>query len=90
MTSVPGNKLFAGMTFGIAEGSSMILSSIVVTKVKNILHVFTFFCMVVLVSQSVFYFVCGGESGSWLALAMIFNTTLGCGSSINIIYLMLG
>jgi MFS family permease len=59
VTSVPGNALFAGMTFGVAEGSSMLLSSYICTKVKD-LSAFSFFCVMMMVSQSVFYFICDG------------------------------
>jgi MFS family permease len=88
ITSVPGNTLFAGMTFGVAEGSSMLLSSYICTKVKDV-SAFSFFCVLMMISQSVFYFVCGGESGGVLALSMIFCTVFAAGSNINIIYLMI-
>jgi hypothetical protein len=59
LTSVPGNALFAGMVFGLAEGSSQLLSSLICTKVKDV-SAFSFFCGLMMISQSVFYFVCGG------------------------------
>jgi hypothetical protein len=88
LTSAPGNKLFAGMTFGIAEATSNLMSSFICTKVKD-LSAFSFFCVMMMISQSVFYFVCGGESGGVLALAMIFCTVFAAGSTVNIIYLMI-
>jgi predicted MFS family arabinose efflux permease len=89
LTSVPGDMLYAGMTFGIAEGFSMLFSSYVCTKIPET-KAFSFFCCVMLVSQTVFYFWCNCEMSSLLALAMMFCTVVGSGSNINIIFLMIG
>jgi hypothetical protein len=59
VSSAPGNKLYAGITYGVAEGSSMLLSSFICTKVKD-KSAFSFFCVMIMVANSVFYFVCDG------------------------------
>jgi hypothetical protein len=59
LTSVPGNTLFAGMTFGLAESSSNLLSSYICTKIKDN-HAFSFYCLLMITSQTIFFLVCGG------------------------------
>jgi hypothetical protein len=88
LTSLPGDKLHAGMTFGIAESSSNLLSSFICTKVKDS-HAFSFFGMMIIVSQTIFYFICEGKTGGLLALTTIFCTAFGSGSNVNLTYLMI-
>lgn len=88
LTALPGDKMFAGMAFGLAESSSNLISGYICTKFKD-QQVFTGFCLLIVFSMSFFYFVCGGQSGSIASLISIFLTVLGCGSNINIIYLMI-
>jgi len=80
--------MFAGMSFGLAESSSSIISGIVCKYLKD-QHAYTGFCILSLISMSVFYFVGGGESGSILSLVSIYGTMLGVGSNINIVYIMI-
>jgi hypothetical protein len=87
-TALPGDKLTAGMLFGLAEGISSIVSGLVCSKFKDN-HAFTFFVTFSGISQLVFYFMCDGNTGSFLGKLSIFGTILGGGSCINIVYLMI-
>ena len=51
--------------------------------------VFILNCALTIVSMSIYFFVCGGITDGPLSLIMYFLGTLGCGSNINIMYLMI-
>lgn len=88
LTSLPGNKMAAGFLFGLAESCSSVVSGVLCTYLKD-KYTMMAAQVLFLTSFSVFYFLCGGQFGSTLSLVTIFVQVLGCGSTINITYLLI-
>lgn len=87
-TSLPGDKLFAGMMFGFAESSASFVSGVICSKVPDkyaMMASNVLFC----VANCVFYFGCGGRFESLLSFIAVFCMTLGCGATVNIMYLVI-
>jgi hypothetical protein len=87
-TAMEGDKMLAGMMFGLAESSSAIISG-VVCKYMSDFKAFNMFMLIAFTAQLVYYWLCEGVTGSIASLIAIYCIMLGIGSCINIIYLMI-
>ena len=87
-TALPGSKLYAGLSLGLAETTSILVTGVICRYFKET-HVFNGACVLTLISQSTFMFYCGGESTSFTAMVAIFGICLGNGAAYSIIYLMM-
>lgn len=87
-TSQEGDKMSSGMTFGLAEAIACLASAYICRKFKDT-TVFIFNCALGIVSMSIYFFICDAKTDGPLSILMFFLGTFGCGSNINIMYLMI-
>ena len=87
-TAMEGEKMMAGMVFGLAESSSAMISGVVCKYISDF-QAFNIFILIALIAQLVYYWLCEGITGSIASLVAIYCIMLGTGSCINIIYLMI-
>lgn len=78
----------AGLAYGLADTSAAVISGFVCKYLKDTIA-FTTACLLTLISQSVFYFVCGGQTDSTLAVVCMYTGCLGIGACYSIVYLMI-
>ena len=76
--SLPGQKFYAGLSYGFAEGLSSCFAGVLCTFVsdKNSMLASTVFIMTCL---TFFYFVCDGSFSGTFALVLFFCSVFGCG-----------
>lgn len=88
-TSLPGNRMYAGLAYGLAEGLSSILAGFLCKYFKDTLC-YTGSVLLTMSFQLIFFFVCGGVHGSFLATCCVFGIVMGVGLQYCIFYLLIG
>lgn len=87
-TSLPGNKMYAGLAFGFAEAASSLIVGFLCKYIKDT-HCFVGACLITVASQLVFYFICGGTTDSTLAIVSVFLSVIGVGSQYCLVFLLI-
>jgi hypothetical protein len=87
-TGLPGNKFYAGMSYGLAETTSSLISGPVLKHYRdnNVISVFVTMGAVSLLG---FYFICDGGNTSLFAIALSFIQVLGTAFGYNSLFLMI-
>jgi len=84
-TAVPGNKIYKGIVFGLAEAVAALLSGYLCTYMKDS-SAYLLMAAICFVSNVCFYLL-ADESG--LATFLLFMSVFGMGAMLNIFYLMI-
>ena len=77
--SLPGDKMRAGLSFGIAEGSASVLCGVLCKFVKDRHCLVGATCSIILCSLS-FYLFCGGHFTGTFAIVLNFMTVFSLGN----------
>ena len=87
-TGLPGNKFYAGMSYGFAEALSGLISGPILKyyKDKDAVSFFTAFAAMAMMG---FYYISGGESKTPLSFVFNFCVVLGAAFNYNVLYLMI-
>lgn len=85
--SLPGNKMYAGLSYGIAEGISSLCCGVLCKYVKytNVLQVATY---TVIVCTLLFYYLCGGANTSSTAIMLNFVSVFAVGNLYCAFYIL--
>lgn len=79
--------MYAGMAFGLAEVFAQTTTGFLCKYFKDT-QVYTGACLLMMISQMIFFFVCGGQTGSLLSVICIFTMMIGIGAMYCVSYLM--